>query len=91
MHSAYIDYVIGIFMFLFEVNFNLDHLILIGHVGEALRSEELRWYLIITGVSTALIAADIYEIFGSVGDSGKVRVLPGHDGHVDDRLRDERL
>lgn len=67
--SAYIDYVIGIFMFLFGVNFNLYYLILIGHVGEALRSEELRWYLIITGVSTALIAADIYEIFGSVGDS----------------------
>ena len=67
--SAYIDYVIGIFMFLFGVNFNRYYLILIGHVGEALRSEELRWYLIITGVSTALIAADIYEIFGSVGDS----------------------
>ena len=67
--SAYIDYVIGIFMFLFGVNFNLYYLILIGHVGEALRSEELRWYLIITGVSTALIAADIYEIFESVGDS----------------------
>lgn len=67
--SAYVDYVVGIFMFLFGVNFNLYYLILIGHVGEALRSEELRWYLIITGVSTALIAADIYEIFGSVGDS----------------------
>lgn len=67
--SAYIDYVIGIFMFLFGVNFNLYYLILIGHVGEALRSEELRWYLIITGVSTALIAVDIYEIFGTVGES----------------------
>ena len=67
--SAYIDYVIGIFMFLFGVNFNLYYLILIGHVGEALRSEELRWYLIITGVSTVLIAADIYEIFGTVGES----------------------
>ena len=67
--SAYIDYVIGIFMFLFGVNFNLYYLVLIGHVGEALRSEELRWYLIITGVSTALIAADIYEIFGTVGES----------------------
>ena len=67
--SAYIDYVIGIFMFLFGVNFNLYYLILIGHVGEALRSEELRWYLIITGVSTALITADIYEIFGTVGES----------------------
>lgn len=67
--SAYIDYVIGIFMFLFGVNFNLYYLILIGHVGEALRSEELRWYLIITGVSTALIAADIYDIFGTVGES----------------------
>ena len=67
--SAYVDYVVGIFMFLFGVNFNLYYLVLIGHVGEALKSEELRWYLIITGVSTALIAADIYEIFGSVGDS----------------------
>ena len=67
--SVYIEMVIAVFMLIFSVNFNLYYLILIGHVGEALRSEELRWYLIITGVSTALIAADIYEIFGTVGES----------------------
>ena len=68
-NSAFVDYVIGIFMFLFGVNFNLYYLILIGHFKEAVKSEELRWYLIIVGVSTALISADIYNIFGNIGDS----------------------
>lgn len=68
-NSVWVDYVIGIFMVLFGVNFNLYYLILIGHFKEAIKSEELRWYLIIVGVSTTLISFDIYSVFGNVGDS----------------------
>ena len=43
--SAYFDIVIGVFMMLFGINFNLYYLILIGNVKTALKSEELHWYL----------------------------------------------
>lgn len=67
--SAYVDCVVGIFMLIFGINFNLYYFLLIGHVSEALRSEELHWYLAIVGGATALIAFDIHEIFGNVGES----------------------
>ena len=67
--SAYVDCVVGIFMLIFGINFNLYYFLLIGHVSEALRSEELHWYLASVGGATALIAFDIHEIFGNVGES----------------------
>ena len=44
-HNAYYDVVITIFMILFGINFNLFYFILIGKVKDALRSEELHYYL----------------------------------------------
>lgn len=67
--SAYVDYVISIFMVLFGINFNLFYLIVTGHVMQALKSEELRWYLTIVVGATALITFDIFERFGSIGES----------------------
>ncbi len=65
--SAYFDIVIGVFMMLFGINFNLYYLILIGNIRTALKSEELHWYLGIIGISTAVIAIDISGIFHGVG------------------------
>ncbi len=67
--SAYVDYVIGIFMMLFGINFNLYYFVIIGQGFQALKSEEARWYLGIIAASTGIIAADIYHIYGSVGES----------------------
>ena len=67
--SVYFDYVIGIFMLLFGINFNLYYFIIIGRGLQALKSEELRWYIGIIIGSTALIALDIFRIYGSVGES----------------------
>ncbi|MBE6612073.1 MAG: TrkH family potassium uptake protein [Ruminococcaceae bacterium] len=67
--SVYVDYVIGIFMFLFGVNFNLYYMIIIGQGFQAIKSEELRWYAIIVGGSTALIAWDIFSMYGNVGEA----------------------
>lgn len=66
--SAYVDYVIGIFMLMFGINFNLYYLIIVGQGVQALKSEELRWYAVIVAAATVLIAADIYRIYGNVGD-----------------------
>ncbi|MBQ7376729.1 MAG: TrkH family potassium uptake protein [Clostridia bacterium] len=65
--SAYIDVVISVFMILFGINFNLYYLILIGRVKEALRSEELRSFLLIALAATAAIFANTYHLYHSVG------------------------
>ncbi len=63
-NSAYIEMVTAVFMLLFGINFNLYYLILLGHVKEVLKSEELRWYLAIVGLSTAVITFNILNTFG---------------------------
>ena len=65
--SAYFDIVIGVFMMLFGINFNLYYLILIGNVRTALKSEELHWYLGIIGISTLAIAVNISGIVNGAG------------------------
>ena len=52
--SAYIDYVISIFMILFGINFNLYYFMLLGDFKAFWKNEELRAYLGI--VATATIA-----------------------------------
>ncbi len=48
--SAYAEYVLAVGMILFGINFNLYYALLIGHIKDFFKSEELRWYLgIITG------------------------------------------
>ena len=67
--SEYFDVVIGIFMILFGVNFNLYFLILLKRFRPALRSEELHWYLGIIAFAVITIAANINSIYGSFHQS----------------------
>ena len=62
--SRYIETVICVFMFLFGVNFNLYYLILIGRWREALKSEELHWYLGIIFSSVLLLSLGIRNLYG---------------------------
>ena len=63
-YSPYIQTVVAIFIMLFGVNFNVYFLILNRKFMDALKSEELRYYLIIVGTSTLLITLNILSIFG---------------------------
>ena len=67
--SVYFDIVIGIFMLLFGVNFNLYYFLLIRRFRDVFHSEELRAYLGIVAAAVLAIAADIVHIYGSVGRS----------------------
>lgn len=67
--SAYCDVVIGIFMLLFGVNFNLYYFLLIRRFRDFFRSEELRAYLLIVGAAVLAIAVDILHIYGSLLES----------------------
>lgn len=64
-HSAYIEMVIAVFMFLFSVNFNVFYLILIGGFAKAIKSEEFITYVIMTVCSTLVIALNILSCTGS--------------------------
>ena len=67
--NPYFEWVIGIFMLLFGINFNLYYFILMRHFREAFGSEELRAYLGIVLFSTVTIAANILSTVGSVGEA----------------------
>lgn len=67
--NPYYEWVIGIFMLLFGINFNLYYFILMRHFREAFGSEELRAYLGIVLFSTVTIAANILSTVGSVGEA----------------------
>ena len=68
-NSPYFDVVIGVFMLLFGVNFNLYYFLLIKRFRDVFHSEELRTYLLIVAAAVAAIAADIFRIYGSVTQS----------------------
>ncbi len=68
-NSAYVEILVGVFMLLFGVNFNLYYLILIGRAKEAIRSEELRVYAAIVAFATLTIAGNVYCLYQNAGVS----------------------
>ena len=64
--SLYLEMVIAVFMVLFGVNFNLYFLLLIGRWKDALKSEELHWYLGIIVASVMAIALGIGKMYGGL-------------------------
>jgi len=68
-YNGYLQWVITIFMVLFGVNFNLYFYMLRGKVKTALRSEELRVFLLVVLASTGLIAVNIRGLYGSVEET----------------------
>lgn len=55
--SPYIQYVIVVFMLLAGTNFTLHYLALHGKLKEVIRNEEYKYYLLIVGVFSLIIAA----------------------------------
>lgn len=68
-YSTYCQTVIGIFMLLFGVNFNIYYLALIGDLRSVLKNTELRWYLIIIALSTGAITLNCLSMFNSAGEA----------------------
>ena len=64
--SEYFEVVIGIFMLLFGVNFNIYYLIFLRRVRSAFRSEELHWYLGFVAFAVITIAININSLYGSL-------------------------
>ena len=63
-NNLYYEMVIGVFILLFGINFNIYYLLLLRHVKDAFRSEELRVYLGIVAASVVAIALNISKMYG---------------------------
>lgn len=63
--SAYIDFIITLFMGLFSINFSVYFLLLTGRLRQALKNEELWLFLGICAFSILTIAVNITRIYGS--------------------------
>ncbi len=68
-YSKYCQWVITIFMLLFGVNFNVYFLMLMRKFRPVLKSLELWTYLGVFVGSSAIIAFNIYSMYGSVEES----------------------
>lgn len=58
-NSVYCEMVIAVFMLIFGINFNLYYMILIKQGKQALKSEELHWYLGIVAGAVIIIALSL--------------------------------
>ena len=68
-YSVYSEIVIAVFMLIFGINFNLYYMMLIKQGKQALKSEELRWYIGIVAASVIIIAVNLISTKHNVGDS----------------------
>lgn len=62
-NSAYIDYVIGVFMVLFGVNFNIYFLLIMRKFTSLKSDDELKWYAGIVLVAAVIIAVNIMPLY----------------------------
>ncbi len=62
--SAYIEWVVAVFMVIFAVNFNLFYLMLLRRFKLAFKSEELRFFLLIVVVSSLIMGISSAEYYG---------------------------
>ena len=71
-YSIYNQVIVGIFMFLFGVNFNIYYLLLFRRFKAALKSEELKAYFIIVAMAIIMIAFNLgglKNFFASLHDA----------------------
>ncbi|MCD8391441.1 MAG: TrkH family potassium uptake protein [Firmicutes bacterium] len=67
--SAYIDYVISIFMILFGMNFTVFYLILARKLALIKENNELKWYLVIIAAATLIITFNTLPIYKSFSET----------------------
>ena len=64
-NSAYVDVVVGVFMLLFGVNFNLYYIVLAKRSLKGFKSQELWVYLLVVAAATVTIALNIVSQYQS--------------------------
>lgn len=65
--SAYVEILLAVFMLIFGINFSVYHLILLKRTKEALKNEEVWWYLGFVAFATITITVNICNSFHNIG------------------------
>lgn len=70
-NNVYYEMVMGVFMVLFGVNFNVYYFMLIRRFSSAFKNEEVKWYFGIVGAATATIMINTLArgVYTSVGEA----------------------
>lgn len=68
-NSIYTEMVIAVFMLIFGVNFNLYYMMLIKQGKQAIKSEELRWYIGIVAASVVIITISLISTKHEIGEA----------------------
>ena len=68
-YTTFSKLVVTIFMLLFGVNFNIYFLILMKDIKTVLKSEELRFYIIIYILSVILVVSTTYQYFDNIKEA----------------------
>lgn len=66
LYNPFSQYVVAIFMLLFGINFTLYYLLLIGKIKDFLRSQELKYYLLIIVGAVSLVFLSLMGRFGEI-------------------------
>lgn len=62
-HNPAVDWIVAIFMIIFGVNFALYYQVLKGNVKNALKNEELKFYILIIVAAIAVISVNVYDFY----------------------------
>ena len=73
--SAYIEGVITVSMFLFGVNFSLYFFMLIKRFKEVWKNTELKVYMTVIAIATAVIMLNIMPIYNTIGKSFRYAIF----------------
>ena len=74
-HSAYVDGVISVFMLLFSLNVTLFFLLLMRQFRTVAKNSELRWFLSIVVLATAVIMIDTRHLYSGVPQTFRFSVF----------------
>lgn len=70
-YSNYSQIVVGIFMIIFGINFNLFYLLLLGNFKAVLKNEELRWYIGIIIIATIVVTLNVFYGYDHITSFGQ--------------------
>ena len=68
-YTPYVQWVTTIFMLLFSVNFSIYFLIIIGHIKEALKDEELRLFIFIVLSAIVLLVLNVRPLYSTLSET----------------------
>lgn len=68
-NSPYAEYILGVFMLLFSINFSMFYFLILKKFSAVFNNEELKTFFIIIFISVGVISYNIYPIYNNFEDA----------------------